>query len=41
MSGQEKLPVLELPAGGTVNGGAAIAAWAKANAGADANADAP
>lgn len=32
MSGQEKLPVLELRDGTTVNGGAAIAAWAKANA---------
>jgi hypothetical protein len=32
MSGQEKLPVLRLPDGETVNGGANIAAWAKANA---------
>ena len=32
MSGQEKLPVLELPDTTTVNGGAAIIAWAKANA---------
>jgi glutathione S-transferase len=32
MSGQEKLPVLELPDGTTVNGSAAIVAWAKANA---------
>jgi glutathione S-transferase len=32
MSGQEKLPVLELPDGTTVIGGAAIIAWAKANA---------
>jgi hypothetical protein len=32
MSGQEKLPVLRLPSGETVNGGASIVAWAKANA---------
>lgn len=32
MSGQEKLPVLELPGGDTVNGGAAIVAWAKDHA---------
>jgi len=32
MSGQEKLPVLELPDGATVNGSAEIAAWARANA---------
>lgn len=32
MSGQEKLPVLALPDGGTVNGSAAIIAWAKDNA---------
>jgi hypothetical protein len=32
MSGQEKLPVLELPDATTVNGSAAIRAWAKANA---------
>jgi hypothetical protein len=32
ISGQEKLPVLELPDGRTVNGGAAIVAWAQANA---------
>ncbi len=32
MSGQEKLPVLELPDGSTVNGGGKIAAWARANA---------
>jgi glutathione S-transferase len=32
MSGQEKLPVLQLPDGNTVNGGARIAAWAQANA---------
>jgi hypothetical protein len=32
MSGQEQLPVLRLPGGSTVNGSAAIIAWAKANA---------
>jgi glutathione S-transferase len=32
ISGQEKLPVLQLPDGSTVNGGAQIAAWAKSNA---------
>jgi glutathione S-transferase len=32
LSGQEKLPVLELPDGSTVNGSGAILAWAKANA---------
>jgi glutathione S-transferase len=32
MSGQEKLPVLKLADGTTVNGGANIAAWATANA---------
>ena len=32
MSGQEKLPVLELPDATTVNGSSAIIAWAKANA---------
>ena len=32
MSGQEKLPVLELPDGSTVNGGAAIAEWAATDA---------
>jgi glutathione S-transferase len=32
MSGQEQLPVLELPDGTTVNGSGAIIAWAKANA---------
>jgi glutathione S-transferase len=32
MSGQEKLPVLKLPDGTTVNGSAKIIAWAKANA---------
>ena len=31
MSGQEKLPVLALPDGSTVNGSAAIIAWAQAN----------
>jgi glutathione S-transferase len=32
MSGQEKLPVLKLPDGNTVNGGARIVAWAKEHA---------
>jgi hypothetical protein len=32
MSGQEKLPVLKLADGSTVNGGASIVAWAKDNA---------
>jgi len=32
MSGQEKLPVLELPDGTTVNGSDAIIAWAQAHA---------
>ncbi len=32
MSGQEVLPVLELPDGSTVNGSAAIIAWAKEHA---------
>ncbi|HEY1539682.1 MAG TPA: glutathione S-transferase N-terminal domain-containing protein [Solirubrobacteraceae bacterium] len=32
MSGQEKLPVLELPDASTVNGSADIVAWAKAHA---------
>jgi len=32
ISGQEKLPVLELPGGATVNGSSKIVAWAKANA---------
>ncbi len=32
MSGQEKLPVLKLADGSTVNGGANIVEWAKANA---------
>jgi glutathione S-transferase len=32
LSGQEKLPVLELPDGSTVNGSANIIAWAKAHA---------
>ncbi len=31
MSGQEQLPVLQLPDGSTVNGGSNIVAWAKAN----------
>ncbi len=34
LSGQEKLPVLELPDGTTINGGGKIVAWAKAQAGA-------
>ena len=34
LSGQEKLPVLELPDGSTVNGSNAIVEWAKAHAGA-------
>jgi glutathione S-transferase len=37
LSGQEKLPVLELPDGSTVNGSANIIAWAKANAPASAH----
>jgi len=32
MSGQEKLPVLELPDGTTVNGSGAIIAWAEEHA---------
>jgi hypothetical protein len=32
MSGQEKLPVLKLHDGSTVNGGAGIVAWAKEHA---------
>lgn len=32
MSGQEKLPVLELPDGTTINGSSKIVAWARANA---------
>ena len=32
MSGQEKLPVLKLPDGSTVNGGSNIVAWAAGNA---------
>jgi glutathione S-transferase len=32
MSGQEKLPVLRLPSGATVNGSADIIAWARDNA---------
>ncbi|MEY2517628.1 MAG: hypothetical protein QOJ89_4986 [bacterium] len=35
MSGQEQLPVLELPDGSTVNGSGDIIAWAKANAAAE------
>lgn len=37
MSGQEKLPVLKLPNGETVNGGGSIVAWAKGNAPATAS----
>lgn len=33
VSGQEKLPVLVLPGGETVNGSKAITGWAKTNAG--------
>ncbi|HWH09527.1 MAG TPA: glutathione S-transferase N-terminal domain-containing protein [Solirubrobacteraceae bacterium] len=32
LSGQEKLPVLELTDGTTINGSSKIVAWAKANA---------
>jgi glutathione S-transferase len=32
LSGQEKLPVLQLPDGSTVNGSGEIIAWARANA---------
>lgn len=32
LSGQEKLPVLQLPDGSTINGGKNIAEWARANA---------
>jgi hypothetical protein len=32
LSGQEKLPVLELPDGSTINGSGEIIAWAKAHA---------
>jgi len=32
MSGQEKLPVLELPDGSTVNGSSAIISWAEEHA---------
>ena len=31
MSGQEKLPVLKLPDGSTVNGGSNIVDWAKSH----------
>jgi hypothetical protein len=41
MSGQEMLPVLQLPDGTTVNGGANIVTWAKANAAAPAPAPTP
>jgi hypothetical protein len=37
MSGQEKLPVLMLPDGSTVNGGSRIVEWARANAPAPAS----
>ena len=33
LSGQEKLPVLELPDGSTVNGSTDIIAWAQASSG--------
>jgi glutathione S-transferase len=36
LSGQEKLPVLQLPDGTVINGSAKIIAWAKANAAAAA-----
>jgi hypothetical protein len=32
LSGQEKLPVLQLPDGSTINGSAKIIAWARSNA---------
>jgi glutathione S-transferase len=32
LSGQEKLPVLELPDGSTINGSAKIIAWARSSA---------
>jgi glutathione S-transferase len=41
MSGQEKLPVLKLADGSTVNGGSNIVAWAKFHAPAPAPAPAP
>jgi glutathione S-transferase len=31
LSGQEKLPVLQLPDGSTINGGGKIIAWARSN----------
>ncbi len=31
ISGQEQLPVLQLPDGSTINGGSSIVAWAKTN----------
>lgn len=40
MSGQEKLPVLKLPDGSTINGGGNIVAWAQANAPTPASPDA-
>lgn len=39
ISGQEKLPVLKLAQGSTINGGANIVAWAKANAPAPVSAE--
>ncbi len=39
MSGQEQLPVLQLPDGSTVNRAASIIAWAEANAAAAAGGD--
>jgi hypothetical protein len=36
LSGQEKLPVLQLPDGSTINGSGNIVAWARAHAPADA-----
>jgi glutathione S-transferase len=36
LSGQEKLPVLQLPDGSTVNGSGEIISWARANAPASA-----
>jgi glutathione S-transferase len=40
MSGQEKLPVLQLPDGSTINGSAEIIAWARTTAPAPAAAQA-
>jgi glutathione S-transferase len=36
LSGQEKLPVLRLPDGSTINGSAKIIVWARAHPAADA-----